>query len=71
MSVLHEGGYVHRDIKPNNFMLKLKPEPKVLLVDFSTTLKNLNDGEQDYHIFSISGTRCYADELVMKKSTNV
>lgn len=52
-------------------MLKLNPEPKVLLVDFSTTVENLKDGKQDSNIYSISGTKCYADELVMKKSTNV
>lgn len=42
IEILHDKGYIHRDIKPTNFVIGID-ERKVYMVDFGLAKKHLNE----------------------------
>lgn len=76
LSHLHNSGYIHRDIKPKNIMIKNDLPETVMVVDFNGVLKikpgEVNSIQQDLHgaakmcIYLMNGilednTICYAE----------
>lgn len=64
IETFHSHGFVHRDIKPGNFLIQNNPSAPLVLTDFGISQKHINPSTNKPHRFRIdnlfTGTRRYA-----------
>lgn len=48
IQILHDLGYLHRDIKPDNFLMDIYDSSKIYLIDYGLIKKYIDD--QGNHI---------------------
>ena len=41
---MHNAGYIHQDVKPDNFMIKLRDEHRVRILDMGLVMEFMRDG---------------------------
>ena len=41
---IHKAGYIHQDVKPDNFMLSLKNDHRVRILDMGLVMEYMRDG---------------------------